>query len=116
MHVFDILQGSMISGKPDINRPPASSFVKSWPMSARNGAVKMLYGRRAFRSGRGKFGLASSYTRLGDMIVLFEGGSVPYVIRPEGNVYKLVGEALVADYLEGHRVINDSEVRTITLT
>jgi hypothetical protein len=62
-----------------------------------------------------KLGLASSYTRLSDMIVLFEGGSVPYVIRPQGNVYKLVGEALVADYLEGYRSINHSEVRTITL-
>ena len=32
-----------------------------------------------------------------------------------GNVYKLVGEALVTDYLEGYRLINHSEVRTITL-
>jgi hypothetical protein len=115
VRVFDIFHDPVLSGELDTSRLPASSFIKSWLMSAKNVAVNILYGRCAFRSGTGKLGLAPSHAKLGDMIVLFEGGSVPYVIRPEGDVYKLVGEALVAGYIEGYYFFNHSDVRTITL-
>jgi hypothetical protein len=112
VRVFDIFHDPVLSGELDTSRLPASSFIKSWLMSAKNVAVNILYGRCAFRSGRGKLGLSPSHAKLGDMIVLFEGGSV---IRPEGDVYKLVGEALVAGYIEGYYFFNHSDVRTITL-
>jgi hypothetical protein len=115
VRVFDVFHGSVDSGEPTISRFPASSFVKRGLLSSRNGAVKMLYGRCAFRSGRGKLGLASSYANVGDIIVIFNGGSVPYIVRPQGSVFKLIGEALVADYMEGYQFFNHSDVRTITL-
>jgi hypothetical protein len=115
VRVLDVFRGSVDSEESAISKFPASSFVKRGLLSSRNGAVRILYGRRAFRSGRGKFGLASSYANVGDVIVLFDGGSVPYIVRPQGNVFKLIGEALVADYIEGYQIFNHSDVRTITL-
>jgi hypothetical protein len=115
VRVFDVFHGSVDSREPTISKLPGSSFVKRGLLSSRNGALKILYGRRVFISRRGQLGLASSYANVGGVIVLFEGGSVPYIIRPQGNVFKLMGEALVADYMEGYHFFSHSDVRTITL-
>jgi hypothetical protein len=68
-------------------------------------------GRRVFRTESGYIGLSSSFVRKDDKVVIFHGGTVPFVVRPVElkwgtsvfrlNKYKIVGEAYVHDIMEG---------------
>ena len=48
-------------------------------------------------------GLGPKGMRSGDLIALFEGARVPYVIREDDEGYKLVGECYVHGIMSGER-------------
>ncbi|KAG6005387.1 hypothetical protein E4U54_000357 [Claviceps lovelessii] len=63
-------------------------------------------------------GLMPLLTRDGDMVVIFHGCDVPYVIRPaqeEQGCYRLVGEAYVHGVMNGEAMQNGRDYVDITL-
>lgn len=63
--------------------------------------VRMSYGRSMLMSKAGYIGLGPSDAQVGDSLAFLGGGSVPYVLRREGEVYKLVGDCYVHGVMHG---------------
>lgn len=58
-------------------------------------------GRVLFVSSTGFLGLVPHSTREGDVIFIIRGADVPYVLRPAGEAYELIGEAYVEGVMYG---------------
>ncbi|KAF2248538.1 HET-domain-containing protein, partial [Trematosphaeria pertusa] len=65
-------------------------------------------GRRVFRTSNGALGLGPRCMREGDMVVVLFGGDMPYVVRPMGPVFLLLGEAYVDELMDG-RLVRDMQ-------
>ncbi|KAF1969679.1 HET-domain-containing protein [Bimuria novae-zelandiae CBS 107.79] len=76
---------------------PQSAFTTAWLMSERNQLTRLVYGRRLLRSASGALGLGPAHATANDKIAVFKRGSVPYVVRPDDGLYKLVGECFFPD-------------------
>jgi hypothetical protein len=79
-------------------------------------ALQLLHSRRPFISNSGFIGLAPSNVELGDVICIFLGGHVPYVLRQESDkAYNLVGEAYVHGIMYGEYMRRDPKIEAFTL-
>ncbi|KAK4203147.1 heterokaryon incompatibility protein-domain-containing protein [Triangularia verruculosa] len=58
------------------------------------------WGRAVFRTSRGYVGMGVPHTKAGNQIFLIRGASVPFILRPSGDRWKLVGEAYVHDVMD----------------
>ncbi|OCK80109.1 HET-domain-containing protein [Lepidopterella palustris CBS 459.81] len=58
-------------------------------------------GRRSFKTKRGYIGLGPEAMRPGDLVVIFKGAEVPYVIREVQNGFRLIGEAYIHGLMYG---------------
>ncbi|KAL9597505.1 MAG: hypothetical protein Q9219_005087 [cf. Caloplaca sp. 3 TL-2023] len=68
----------------------------------RNAAVSHCAGRSFIQCRDGRPGLAPRNTRKGDVVCLFRGGDVPFLLRPSGaERYRFVGEAFVYGIMQG---------------
>ncbi|KAL8838538.1 MAG: hypothetical protein Q9170_002118 [Blastenia crenularia] len=68
----------------------------------RNAAVSHCAGRSFIRSRDGRLGLAPKSTRVGDIVCLFHGGDVPFILRPfDSGRYGFVGEAYIHGVMQG---------------
>ncbi|PTB39558.1 hypothetical protein M441DRAFT_28675 [Trichoderma asperellum CBS 433.97] len=66
-------------------------------------------GWRFFKSCQGYYGLARSRVQPGDQICILLGSDVPFIIRPSGEEYSLMGEAYVHGLMHGE-VFEKSQV------
>jgi hypothetical protein len=58
--------------------------------------------RRPFKSDKGHLGLAPESAEIGDIVCIFHGAVVPFVLRPEADGrYRLLGEAYVHGIMDG---------------
>ncbi|KAH4195711.1 hypothetical protein HBI80_123130 [Parastagonospora nodorum] len=57
--------------------------------------------RRFFQLSNGKFGIGPACMRVGDVVVVLFGGDAPYVLRPCGRSYLLMGQAYVDELMNG---------------
>lgn len=60
----------------------------------------MVY-RRAVKTKRRRRGMAPALTEVGDRIVLLQGGKMPFVLRPRGDQWELIGDAYVQGMMKG---------------
>ena len=68
----------------------------------RNAAVSRCAGRSFIRCRDGRPGLAPRNAHEGDVVCLFHGGDVPFVLRPlDSAQYNFVGEAFVYGIMQG---------------
>jgi hypothetical protein len=101
VRVVDIFSQYAALSDSNIPNQPPTFHTKNWLKSEKIRLTRMVYGRRVFRSVGGHLGLVPSHATLGDKIVTFSGGSVPFVVRGKENVYSLIGECFFADSVEG---------------
>lgn len=66
--------------------------------------VLAMNGRKYFMSANGYIGLVPEAAQEGDMICIFMGGMTPFVIRPAGGNYKLIGACYVHGIMHGEAV------------
>lgn len=57
--------------------------------------------RNFFVAGNRYVGLGPDLIQEGDIVAILYGGRVPYILRPEGDHYLLVGEAYVYGIMNG---------------
>lgn len=65
--------------------------------------VESIQGLRLARTGSGLLALVPEATEDGDNVVLLRGGSMPYILRPQGRRWKLIGCAYVNSVMQGER-------------
>jgi hypothetical protein len=57
--------------------------------------------RKVFRTVDDYIGVGPKIARAGDVVVILHGGSKPFILRPFGGEYKILGECYVARAMEG---------------
>ena len=67
--------------------------LRSWTSPFVQLAASTVEYRRMFLTETGLIGLASFNAELGDLVVAFHGCNVPFLLRRDGEGYKLVGES-----------------------
>ncbi|KAL6797223.1 heterokaryon incompatibility domain-containing protein, partial [Trichoderma sp. SZMC 28013] len=67
--------------------------------------------RRLFVTSNNHFCIGPSKIQVGDVVSIIVGCSLPIVIRPDGNCFKVVGEAYVHNYMAGE-VLKDHPIGT----
>jgi hypothetical protein len=70
----------------------------------RNAAVAACRERTCFNTASGLRGLGPAAMRPGDSVCVLYGASMPFVVRPEGAAYRLVGECYVHGLMRGQGV------------
>ncbi|KAH7148148.1 heterokaryon incompatibility protein-domain-containing protein [Fusarium sp. MPI-SDFR-AT-0072] len=117
VNIIDVVLHSLLSHSLDRDsRLLPMSLIKGGARTTRNNAMKLLYGRRVFRSSSGRLGLISSYATTRDRIALFSGAGVPFVIRSTGSSsYNLIGECFLAGFMGEMHLTCAEEEREITL-
>jgi hypothetical protein len=62
----------------------------------------VVAGKRFCRTDKRYLGWTNAASQIGDIICIFLGAEVPYVLRPDGEgFYKLVGECYIHGVMEG---------------
>lgn len=69
-------------------------------------ASRFCTGRKVFSTKSGRLGLGPSGLKEGDICCVLFGASVPFILRPIGSVYKLVGEAYIFGVMKGEAVVD----------
>ncbi|KAF1915994.1 hypothetical protein BDU57DRAFT_448606 [Ampelomyces quisqualis] len=78
--------------------------------------MQEMAGKRPFISKVGYVGMGPSYMRAGDAIAIFNGASVPFVVRPVGeNTYRLMGECYCDGIMHGEFIQGGGQVHKIVL-
>lgn len=78
--------------------------------------MQFLRACRPFITASGFVGLAPPHIESGDVVCIFVGGTVPYILRrEEEGVYSLVGEAFVHGVMYGEWMATKPTIKTITL-
>lgn len=62
---------------------------------------KSMMDSRVVRTGNGLVALVPHTTQIGDRIALLKGGKCPFVVRPWGRKWKIVGDAYAYGLMEG---------------
>lgn len=79
-------------------------------------AMQLLRPCRPFISHSGLVGLAPPHVQIDDVICIFLGGQVPYILRRESDgVYNLVGEAYVHGIMYGEYMKNCPKIKAFIL-
>ena len=69
---------------------------------------QFIYGRKVFVSDKGHVGWAPDEARLGDVLCIFDGSSMPFCLRATtSGAWMLVGACYVLDYMEAGSWIAD---------
>jgi len=76
---------------------PLSAFHQKDPETLQ----QLLEDRKIFLTAEGLIGFGPQSTQLGDEVALACGAMAPYILRPNGDVTDLVGEAYVIGLMEG---------------
>ncbi|RSM10747.1 hypothetical protein CEP52_003424 [Fusarium oligoseptatum] len=77
--------------------------------------VMMHAGWKPFLSVGGYVGLGPDAMDSGDVIAIFHGAHVPFVLRPKGQEFQLLGEAYVHGIMDGEFMQVDREDKTFRL-
>jgi hypothetical protein len=78
--------------------------------------MQEMRGKRPFLSRLGYVGMGPQYMRTGDVIVIFNGASVPFIVRPVGkDRFRLMGECYCDGIMYGEFVKNSGKVQKIVL-
>lgn len=77
--------------------------------------VRFMNGRITFVTETGLIGVGPVQMRPGDILCIFLGGDVPYILRPTDGDYILVGECFVYKMLCREAVYGKAEIKTFRI-
>lgn len=94
-----------LSGHPPVHYLGLQEEAKTgnwyaWEDMARDGC----WGRSFFRTKGGYMGLGPQILQPGDFVCVLAGGEVPFILRPDHDYYKLVGECYLHGIMNGEAV------------
>lgn len=65
--------------------------------------LSAVLGYRLARTEEGRLALVPHNAQAGDRIALLQGGKCPFVVRPQGSRWILIGDSYVYDMMEGQQ-------------
>jgi hypothetical protein len=71
--------------------------------------------RRLIRTQRKYLGICCQYAQPGDRICVLFGAQVPFVLRPVGAYWEVIGEAYVHAVMDGEALYEEPKIRTFEL-
>lgn len=78
--------------------------------------MQEMAGKRPFISKVGYVGMGPCYARVGDKIAIFNGASVPFIVRPTGeNTFRLMGECYCDGIMYGEFIEQGARMEKIVL-
>jgi hypothetical protein len=96
---------NLANGIPDDQDPGEEmSIINTWGREFEALIDAGSYGRRITATKKYFLGLVPADTQIGDLICIFEGGQVPFVLRKsssEDNNYSLIGECYLQGWMDG---------------
>jgi hypothetical protein len=66
-----------------------------------DGAISHCIGNRRCLTRKGYIGHVPPTARIGDVICVFRGGDIPFVLRAEGTSYRIVGQSYLHGFMKG---------------
>ena len=75
-------------------------------------AAEVIHRRLLFATRTGLIGLGPAAAQPGDICCIFFGRSAPYILRPVGSRYRLIGHSYVPGIMEGQAVMEHELVGT----
>ncbi|KAH7324263.1 heterokaryon incompatibility protein-domain-containing protein [Stachybotrys elegans] len=73
-------------------------------------------GRKPFYTEKGYVGLGPYATEVGDVVAIFDGAPIPFILRPkEGLAYQLLGEGYMYGLMDGEFIQDDTDECTFVL-
>lgn len=90
---------SLVSGRPEYRNMPETAFSRRVD-AIYQGILSTTQQRKIFCTGKGHVGISYVTTRPDDQVIVFLGWTIPFVLRRQDNVYKLIGEAFVSGLME----------------
>ncbi len=86
----------------------ARRFMESFSRSCNN--------RRFFRSREGRYGWGPDQTRNGDIVCVFEGAAVPFVLRPVSDgCFEIIGDVYIHGIMDGELMELGIEAKEVVL-
>jgi hypothetical protein len=64
-------------------------------------SVSFMINRRLFRADNGYMGLGPAIAEVGDYVVLVKGARMPFIVRPRGKLWELMGDAYLHGAMSG---------------
>jgi hypothetical protein len=101
---FSILKKSLLGAFGDFTS-------HEWPPDLRSPTAPHTLNRRMFTTRDGYIGLGPKDMQPRDKIALLSGGRLPFVLRPDGSSFRLVGDCYIHGMMAGERY--DSEKSTM---
>jgi hypothetical protein len=86
------------------NEVPDHNWIQdrsAWPNNYCQAAALVCSYRRHFHTVHGYMGLGPGAMQPGDIVCVLFGAGVPYILRPQDNYYRLVGESYVHGLMDG---------------
>ena len=78
--------------------------------------MQEMAGKRPFISRVGYVGMGPCYMRVGDKIAIFNGASVPFIVRPVGeDRFRLMGECYCDGIMHVEFIKRGAQMRNIAL-
>jgi hypothetical protein len=90
----------IVSGRPRFQNMPETGYRRQVD-AIYQCILSTTRGRKLFCTAKGYVGLSFFTTRPNDQVIVFSGTIVPFVLRKQDNVYRLIGEAFVTGFMEG---------------
>ena len=63
---------------------------------------------------KGYLALVPAATEAGDVVALLKGARLPFILRPKGGAWKLLGPSYIHGIMDGE-LVDDDAVRTIKI-
>lgn len=81
------------SSVSDLRQRARCGVAEHYERAAKTGSL----GRRLFLTAAGRIGIGPMVCKLGDVVSLIYGGRMPFILRPTGDHYRLVGDSYIRD-------------------
>lgn len=103
--------------KPTDRSSPESPRLRATALGYRSSMLSAGLSRRPFLSSDNRVGLAPESAAVGDVISVFYGSDVPFVLRLDGDGrYRLLGEAYVHGIMDGELMTGDVKPKSEIFT
>jgi hypothetical protein len=77
--------------------------------------ISKAHSRQFFALANGQIGAGPKLAQPGDVVVVFQNGACPHVVRQNGAVYRCMGLAYVPNLMAGEVVQMDVLIQTLEI-
>lgn len=95
---YALLPEGLAAAEKEANEGSAQDFVDT--------SKDYVLHKRLFTTKSGLVGLGPHLLRSGDICCILYGGHIPFLLRPVGSAYKLVGEIWIEKVMQGEAVVD----------